>query len=237
MGKAVRVVAADRGPMIGAVGPVLSAWIARLHERSGVVVDSGLTIDSVEEGPTGATVRTSDGNVHEVDVAVVGVGVTRALEWIEKSGLATDNGLLCDVDGRSSDPDVFGAGDIVCRHSPSGREEIQHWTAAMDSSMRVAHALMDLAPPPPELSAYFWSDQHGCRLQFTGSAGMGSTIAVVHGDLDAYEFAAEVVTDGVVTGAFASNSPKQFMRSLQRLHQQQRDAASVSSSESERPVV
>lgn len=226
LNKDVRVVAADHGPMINIVGRTLSSWIERLHTEAGIPIYSSTSVVSVSEGNADVTVRTDDGVTHRVDLVVVGAGIARELDWLNDAGVATDGGLLCDADGRSSDTDVFGVGDIVCRHTEFGREDIQHWTAAAASARRTAHALVGAGEPTGDDEGYFWTEQHGCRLQFVGTAHENSTLDVIHGDLDTNKFVAEVTTEGAVSGVFASNSPREFLKS-RKLFQSNRGADPV----------
>jgi len=213
LGVEVEVVAADDGPMIGIIGKELSDWLARLHSAHGVRLTNAVTVSDVDQSPSGVQLTTSDNAVRSVDVVVVGVGVCRELDWLADAGLTVDGGLVCDIEGRTSDPNIFGVGDIVCIQDQSGREAIQHWTAAADSARRTAHTLVGAEQPGDARDGFFWTEQHGHRLQFVGTAPVDAEVEVQAGSTDAGKFAAELRSGGVVTGVFASNSPRDFLKS------------------------
>jgi 3-phenylpropionate/trans-cinnamate dioxygenase ferredoxin reductase subunit len=214
LGIDVEVVAADAGPMIGVVGGQLSRWLTKLHRANGVMVTNSVTIADVDEGLFGVSLITSDNVVRRGDVALVGAGVIRDLNWLAMAGLTTDRGLVCDIDGRTNDPNIFGVGDIVCKQGQSGREPIGHWTAAADSARRAAHALAGAQPPNDAGDGFFWTEQHGHRLQFVGTATVDADLQVCHGSLGEGKFVAELIApgSGAVTGVFASNSPRDFLK-------------------------
>ncbi|MET8430573.1 FAD-dependent oxidoreductase [Nocardia sp. NPDC004860] len=217
LGLEVDVVAADEGPMISILGRELSQWVASVHETNGVRITSSVLVSSVTDNSTGITVTLGDGTWRSADLVVVGAGVARELDWLAEAGLAVDRGLICDLDGRTSDPNIFGVGDIVRVRDRLIDEDIQHWTAAVDSAQRTAHALT-ATPYDPDLGdGFFWTEQFGHRLQFAGSAADGCTLEVLTGSLEQGTFVANVVVDGAVTGVFASNSPREFIRNRMAL--------------------
>ncbi|HCB34581.1 MAG TPA: FAD-dependent oxidoreductase, partial [Acidimicrobiaceae bacterium] len=57
-------------------------------------------------------VRLTDGTVLPADVVVVGIGVVPATGWLAGSGLALDDGVLCDGCGRAGAPGVYAVGDV-----------------------------------------------------------------------------------------------------------------------------
>ena len=205
LGIDVDVVAADDGPMIGIVGQQLSDWLMRLHRANGVGMVSSVSIADVDESLSGVRLTTSDNAVHRADVVVVGAGVSRELDWLESAGLKVDGGLVCDADGRTNDPNVFGVGDIV--------RDVAHWTAAADSARRTAHALMGVDRPRDPGDGFFWTEQHGHRLQCVGTAPPDAEMDVRTGSLADGKFVAELRAGGVLTGVFASNSPRDFLKS------------------------
>ena len=80
----------------------------------------------------------------------------------EKSGLALDNGIACDAEMRTSDPDIYAAGD--CCSFPHGlyggrRLRFEAWRVAQDQAAVAAENMLGghrqfMAVP------WFWSDQY-----------------------------------------------------------------------------
>jgi len=213
LGIDVEVVAADGGPMIGVVGKVLSDWLTALHAANSVPITSAIAVTGVEETPSSVVLHTRDGAARSADLVLVGAGISRELHWLAVAGLEVHDGLVCDRQGRTADPHIFGAGDIACVHDEFGCQPIGHWTAAADSARRAAHAIMDVADHDADEDGFFWTEQHGHRLQFVGSAALDADATVISGSLDSGKFVAELHSSGQLTGVFGSNSPREFLKS------------------------
>jgi 3-phenylpropionate/trans-cinnamate dioxygenase ferredoxin reductase subunit len=220
LGLEVDVVAVDEGPMIGILGRRLAQWLTALHTAHGVRLAGSVAVASVHESDAGVTLALADGTTRTSDIVAVGVGISRELEWLRGAGLQVDRGLVCDADGRTSDPFVFGAGDIVCTHTDGRHEELQHWTAAVDSARRTAHALLGVEQTGDPGDGFFWTEQHGHRLQFAGAADADSELDVIGGSLEQGRFVAHLRTGSVVTGVFAADSPREFLQARRALHEQ-----------------
>jgi len=212
-GCAVTVIEAQAAPLIGAVGPEVAAWLREEHEDRKVAFRCGTTVTGAGDAPGGGErLALADGSTVDADAVVVGVGVARDTGWLAAAGLVVEGGLVCDVDGRTNLPDVFGAGDVVCRRTARGAVPIGHWTAAGDSALRAAYAVLGLDPPPPTDDGFFWSDQYDLHLRFTGRFEADAEFAVVEGGLDAGSFVAHYRSAGRTTGVLAVNNPRGFLR-------------------------
>ncbi|UZF45707.1 NAD(P)/FAD-dependent oxidoreductase [Rhodococcus rhodochrous] len=220
LGLEVDVVAADEGPMIGIVGRRLSRWLTDLHTAHGVRLTNSVVVSSVEESATDVSVTLGDGTSRSSDLVVVGVGVSRELQWLREAGLEVDRGLVCDADGRTSDPFVFGVGDIVCLHTGAEHEDLQHWTAAIDSARRTAHALLGIEHSHDPSDGFFWTEQHGRRLQFVGTGKVDAETDVLSGSIEEGKFVAHLRSGSTVTGVFASNSPREFLEARRAFQKQ-----------------
>lgn len=79
-------------------------------ESMGIRILTGQAVESVE----GREVRTKAGDVFEADFCIEGVGATPRLKLAEDAGLKMGaTGLSADATLRSSDPNVWLAGDVV----------------------------------------------------------------------------------------------------------------------------
>ncbi|MEU4227823.1 FAD-dependent oxidoreductase [Nonomuraea sp. NPDC026600] len=208
----VTVVEAAAQPMAPIIGAEPAAWLRRWHSGRGLEFRCGTTVEKSEERPGGRLLWLGDGTVVEADVVVVGVGVVRDTAWLAAAGLETHHGLVCDETGRTSAADVFGAGDIVCRHTAGRCRPTGHWTAASDSAAKVAAALLGVPPPDLGEDGFFWSDQADLRLQFVGAAPPTATATVVSGDFDSGKFVVHYTEGDRLTGVFAANAPRDFLR-------------------------
>lgn len=220
LGARVTMVEAAPQPLRHALGENVATWLREWHAARGVDFRCGVTVTASTPGDPEARVQLSDGSSLAADVVVVGVGVERETAWLAAGGLEVQAGLVCDDEGRTAIPGVFGAGDVVCRVGPQGAALIGHWTAASDSAERAARAVLRLDQSPPDDDAYFWSYQGALRLQAVGHHHPDATTIVVSGSLQAGAFVAHHEVDGQLVGVVAANSPRAFLQSRTALREQ-----------------
>ncbi len=118
------------GPLIGAgrYPEGLSRYIDDYFRERGVEVRRGISVTGGEATDGGVELSLSDGNTLRVEAVVAGIGVTPNTALAEQAGLTVDNGIVVDAHLRSSDPDIWAAGDVANFHS-----------AALDRRLRVEH--------------------------------------------------------------------------------------------------
>jgi NADPH-dependent 2,4-dienoyl-CoA reductase/sulfur reductase-like enzyme len=171
-GRDVALIDLDPKPLGRFGDPVADAYQA-LHRAAGVTLHLGNAVMDVVEDSGARALRLYDGTRVPADVILLGVGVRPSTTWLEDSGLVLDGGIVCDATLRAAER-VYAAGDAV--RWPNSRFDatmrVEHWTNAAEQG-RVAglNAVNALAGAPPvECSTvpYFWSDQHGTRIQFAG---------------------------------------------------------------------
>jgi 3-phenylpropionate/trans-cinnamate dioxygenase ferredoxin reductase subunit len=214
IGCAVQVVELASLPLAGVIGDQPARWLQSWHAARGIEFHCGVTVEHARDSDTAQLLELSDGSRLEVDVVVVGVGVTRATEWLADAGLPVHHGLVCDDAGRTTNRDVFGVGDVVCRHDPHGGcRPVEHWTAASDSAARTAAAILGTDPPTAQEDGFFWSDQADLKLQFAGRVTPEAATTVVKGNFDENAFVAHYTVGERLAAAFAANSPRDFLRS------------------------
>jgi 3-phenylpropionate/trans-cinnamate dioxygenase ferredoxin reductase subunit len=154
-----------------------------------------------------------DGSTLPVDVAVVGVGVTANVAWLGDCGLEFHRGLVCDDHGRTSDPSIFGVGDAACRHTGGVCHPSGHWTLASEQAGLVASAIVGEEAESFIQEGYFWSDQFDARLQFAGTVCRRPNMTIASGEMGERAFVALLGDEeGLTTGVFAMNSPRDFVR-------------------------
>ena len=171
-GRPVTIVDLATKPL-GRFGDAVAAEYAALHETSGVTLVLGDAVVGVEDTDGGRVLTLASGATVPADVILVGVGVRPTTAWLEDSGLTLDNGVVCDATLRAADR-VYAAGDLVTW--PNGRfgatMRIEHWTNAAEqgrtAGINAANAVTGLPPVECVTVPYFWSDQHGVRIQFSG---------------------------------------------------------------------
>jgi 3-phenylpropionate/trans-cinnamate dioxygenase ferredoxin reductase subunit len=152
--------------------------IASRHRAAGVEIVSGCTVSKIEENDGIFSVTLGDGRVLHADCVIAGVGAAPNIELATAAGLAIDNGIAADGRLRTSDPDIFSAGDCCSfPHALYGgrRLRLEAWRNAQDQGAFVARSMLgaveDYCATP-----WFWSDQYDLHLQIAGLVDAGSVI-------------------------------------------------------------
>jgi 3-phenylpropionate/trans-cinnamate dioxygenase ferredoxin reductase subunit len=200
----------------------MGSVFAELHRAHGVTVLLDCGVTALERRGDGWVVVDDAGSAHEGDVVVVGIGARPATDLAEAAGLTVDNGVVVDAALRSSDPDVFAAGDVASAYYPwLGRHlRVEHWANALNSGPVAAKAMLgqqvsyDAVP-------YFYSDQYDLGMEFSGHPE-GYARVVTRGDVSAREFVAfwldpaDVVLAGMNVNVWDVTDPiKALVRSRQ----------------------
>jgi 3-phenylpropionate/trans-cinnamate dioxygenase ferredoxin reductase component len=222
-GTEVTVLEALPVPLERAIGAEMGAAIAAMHRRHGVDVRVGVGVEGLVGTGRVEGVRLAGGVVVPADVVVVGVGVAPTTGWLEGSGVDLADGVVSDerlrvLVGGHPRADIVAVGDVArWRHAGYGESvRIEHWTNAADQGEAAARALLegDGAPmytPTP----YFWSDQHGLKIQFVGETRPGDVVMVIEGDPAEDRFVAAYGRQGRLVAALGMRRPVQVM-ALQR---------------------
>jgi NADPH-dependent 2,4-dienoyl-CoA reductase/sulfur reductase-like enzyme len=230
LGLAVTAVEPLELPLSNKIGMAMAEVIAAMHRDHGVELRCGVGVAAIEGGARVERVRLADGSAVEADVVVVGVGVRPAIEWLQGSGIALGDGVVCDETCASSLPDVVAAGDVVSWRNPRFDEtrRVEHWSNAGEMASHAVERLLQgpayrepFAPVP-----YFWSDQYDVRLQVVGSLRADDELALVEGSATERKLVALYGRRGRLTAALCINRPAQLVR-YRRLLQQEVDFASA----------
>ena len=172
------------------VGQALTA----LHERKGVAFRLGAEVARMEGGTKVEAVVLGSGERLPAGVVVVGVGVRpatgflRGLTLDEDGGVPVNRRLRALPSTRSLRRGVWAAGDVA---AVAGSPRIEHWRVAQQHGRAAA---LDMLGEGDDFSGvpFFWSAQHGYRIDLLGQAPKGSD-PVVDGDLDGMNFLAYYV--------------------------------------------
>ncbi|MDO7868569.1 NAD(P)/FAD-dependent oxidoreductase [Nocardioides jiangxiensis] len=199
-GMEVTVLEAGERPLGAVFGPVLADHLTAIHQRNGVVIHTGVTIEAVTEHG----VVTSD-DTFEADLVLLGVGATPTSGLAESAGLAVDDGILTDEHLRTSDPYVHAAGDVAnARNTVLGRHlRVEHWDNAIRQG-RLAGRTMLGVDDTYDWLPYFFTDQFDFSMEYVGRSAPDDEV-VLRGDVDAGEFVAWWLRDGVVTAGMNVN--------------------------------
>jgi 3-phenylpropionate/trans-cinnamate dioxygenase ferredoxin reductase subunit len=211
-GVEVIVLEALDAPMKRALGDDVGHAMAAIHRHNGVDVRLSTTISSVTESGD-KMVITTDGGTIEADYVLVAIGMTPNTELLDGSGIEVDNGVVVDEFCRSSDPDVYAAGDVANAwdHERGDRVRVEHYDNAAKQGAAAAANMLGAQEPHSD-AHWFWSDQYEHNLQAVGLATDYDQVVIRREDPDAPAFAAFYVKDNKVQAAFALDNSKEILR-------------------------
>jgi 3-phenylpropionate/trans-cinnamate dioxygenase ferredoxin reductase subunit len=160
-------------------------------------------------------VRLSDGSEVAADVVVVGIGVTPNTDWLASSGLALDDGVVCDQFLAASAPGVVAAGDVARWWHPGfeASMRVEHWTNAVEQAEAAATRLLAGEEGAAAFASvpFVWSDQYDRKLQSAGRFAPDDEMRIFHGGLEERRFVALFGRGGRLVGALAMNRVRQLM--------------------------
>jgi len=195
---------------------VLSHFFQDYHRARGVTFELGVGVEGFEgEDGRVTAVRLSDGRRLACDAALVGVGAIPNDDLARAAGLACADGVVVDLNARTSDPDVFAIGDVTRRPAPMGGGAIRLESVAnaLEQAKQAASLIAGRAAPPPEVT-WNWSDQYDLKLQIGGVA-VDADEVVVRGDPAQARFAVFHLREGRILAVEAVNAPPEFMAGRQ----------------------
>jgi NADPH-dependent 2,4-dienoyl-CoA reductase/sulfur reductase-like enzyme len=204
----VTVVEPEPGVLRRALGPELGEVFEGLHRSHGVTFRFGEGLSEVT-GPAGAVTGavTSSGAELPAGTVIIAVGVTPNVGLAADAGLEVDNGVVVDEALRTSDPDIFAAGDVAnALNTLLGRRiRVEHWANALTGGPLAARSMLgqdvsyDWVP-------YFFSDQYDLGMETAGLPDPGTYDEIVYrGDKDSLEFIAFWLADRVVVAGMNVN--------------------------------
>lgn len=212
--KGIQVTLVDPAPipMARLVGEELGFHFSELHRAHGVDVHFGESIIEMEHVDGCVRAQLSDGATVLVDAVVVGIGAIVNTTWLESSGLALNDGVECDNQGRVVGTEhIHAVGDVARWYQPRLHQAIrmEHWTNAVEQANCVASNLE--APGSPQVHepvAFVWSYQYDWKIHLFGSRDVRDTPRVIE-QCDPFRLAAIWQdSDGAVTGGLTINWPK-----------------------------
>jgi NADPH-dependent 2,4-dienoyl-CoA reductase/sulfur reductase-like enzyme len=212
LGVDVTVVEALDAPCVRGLGPEIGALLGQVHRDHGVDLRCGVGLAGVDGAQRVERVRLQDGSALEADLVVVGVGAAPATEWLATSGLAVDDGVLCDATGAARAPGVFAAGDVARWYHPLFGDtlRVEHWSNAVEQGVAAARALL-AGPGKAEPLAnvpFVWSDQYDQKIQCVGHPRPSDTLELVSGSFESRKFACAWLRNDRISGAVIFNDPR-----------------------------
>jgi NADPH-dependent 2,4-dienoyl-CoA reductase/sulfur reductase-like enzyme len=215
LGLDVTMIEAAEVPLIRGLGPTLGARMQGVHEQHGVHVMCGRTVQHFEGDQRVRALVLDDGSRVECDLAVVGIGMTPATDWLEGSGIELGDGVVCDETLATAVSGIVAAGDVASWPNPlfGERMRVEHWTNAVEQARHAVNTL--LAAPgeaqPFESVPMFWSDQYDIKIQGIGRPRPTDELTVLEGS-EANKLVAIYGRDGAMTGAVTFNQAPKLIK-------------------------
>ena len=197
----------------------LSNFLHAKYADHGVRILSGRTPDRLEGSGAVERVVLDNGTALDVDFVVMGVGVRLNSELARDAGLQMgDRGaVVVDEFLRTSDPDIYAAGDIAAWPDPTfgKRLRVEHWDVAWRQGLRAGRNMAGEGKPYTTLP-YFFSDLYDLSFEVWGDlAAWDQTVR--RGSIESGSFAFYYFGQGNLTGVLAVDRPDEERKPMQAL--------------------
>ncbi|WP_399925122.1 NAD(P)/FAD-dependent oxidoreductase [Streptomyces kanamyceticus] len=212
-GAEVTVVEREPTPLHAVLGPEFGQVFTDLHAEHGVRFHFGASLTEIvgQDGMVLA-VQTDDGEEHPAHDVLAAIGAAPRTALAEAAGLdladrAHGGGVLVDASLRTSDPDIYAAGDVAAQHHPlfGTGLRVEHWANALNGGPAAARAMLGQDVRHDRVP-YFFSDQYDVGLEYSGWAPPGTYDQVVaRGDVGKREFIAFWLSEGRVLAGMNVN--------------------------------
>ena len=188
--------------------PETSRYFRKLHEDHGAVIMESTGLDRLLGDTRVTGVRLKDGRELPADFVIAGVGITPNTAEAAAAGIAIDNGIRTDAQGRTSAANVWASGDCASFPLNGVQARLESVGHAIDHAELVAENIMgaarDYVPAP-----WFWSDQYDTKLQIAGLNTGYDQIVTRGPDGDAVSF--WYLKAGVLLAVDAMNDSRAYM--------------------------
>jgi 3-phenylpropionate/trans-cinnamate dioxygenase ferredoxin reductase component len=207
-GVEVTICEAAELPLLRVLGPEVAQVFAGLHRQHGVDLRFGVQVAEITTaGGRASGIRLADGSHIEADAVIAGIGIVPNAQLAETAGLEVSNGVVVDASLRSSDPDIFAAGDVASAYHPVlGRHiRVEHWANALNQPQTAARAMLGQDVSYDRVP-YFFTDQYDLGMEYSGYVEPGGYDQVVfRGDKNRREFVAFWLSGGRVLAGMNVN--------------------------------
>ncbi|HTX81230.1 MAG TPA: FAD-dependent oxidoreductase [Streptosporangiaceae bacterium] len=186
-------------PLLRVLGAEVAEVFADLHRQHEVDFRFGAQVAEItgSEGRVNG-VRLDDGSQVEADAVLIAVGITPNVQLAEAAGIDVADGVTVDAALRSSDPDVYAAGDVASAYHPlfDRHIRVEHWANALNQPQAAAKAMLG-QPVSYDRVPYFFTDQYDLGMEYSGYVEPGGYKEVVfRGDVAGREFVAFWLAEG-----------------------------------------
>jgi len=135
----------------------LSNFVTDFFRQKGVEFRLGETVTGVRESGGSLVLTLKSGTELEAECVVAGIGITPDVALAKQAGLAVGNGIVVDEFLRTSNPDIFAAGDVAEFYSPllEKRVRLEHEDNANRTGKQAGRNMAGAVEPFHHLSLFY----------------------------------------------------------------------------------
>jgi 3-phenylpropionate/trans-cinnamate dioxygenase ferredoxin reductase component len=147
----------------------LSQFLNEFYRQKGVEIWNGESAAGLERSKGQWILKTRSGRQITVDGVVAGVGIEPNLDLAKIAGLQTADGIVVDERLRTSQPDIYAAGDVAFFYNPAldRRLRVEHEDNANTMGRQAGRNMAGSAEPYHHLP-FFYSDMFELGYEAVG---------------------------------------------------------------------
>lgn len=189
-GKRVTMIVRGKGVCDHLFPAGLVNFVNAYYTEKGVEVMTADEVAAVSGQGAKRHITTKQGRTLEVDGIIAGIGIAPNTQLAETAGLKVDDGIVVEEFLRSSQPEIFAAGDVANFYNPAlgTRLRVEHEDNANDMGKAAGRNMAGAAEPYHHLP-FFYSDLFDLGYEAVGD---------VHSNLPVFEDWKEPHKQGVL---------------------------------------
>jgi 3-phenylpropionate/trans-cinnamate dioxygenase ferredoxin reductase subunit len=200
LGVRVTAIFPGQAPLERVLGGQVGAAIATIHRANSVELMADDRIVGFEGSGRVQAAVTAEGGRVECDFVVVGAGIEPEVPTFVGTSVAQSDGVLVDERCRSTQPDVYAAGDVANQlHPLFGRVRVEHYNNAEKQGRAAARSALG-ATATYDYVHSFWSDQYEHKLEYVGHATSWDEF-IVRGSLQERQLVGFYLVEGQLRAA------------------------------------
>lgn len=158
-GREVSMIIPEQGVGARVFPADLSAFLVKYYRDKGVEMRTGEGVKDLRSRNGKVTITTTLGKELTADIAVAGLGIIPSTDLAQQAGLRVDNGIVVDEELRTSDLNIYAAGDVANFYNPAlgVRMRVEHEDNANTMGRAAGRSMAGTTEPYTHLP-FFYSD-------------------------------------------------------------------------------
>jgi len=169
LGKVAHVIEMGSQLMGRVIPQQIASIVLDYHEKNGNSIFLNSNILLVQKLNTGYQIDINNNNQIDVDFIIAGIGSTANVDLFENTSLKLDNGIVTDEFCRTSEKEVYAAGDVANFFHPfyGIQMRLESYQHAQNHGIAAAKNMLGHNLPYTQIP-WMWSDQFDLNLQLVG---------------------------------------------------------------------